>query len=62
MEGSEIYKMAIHCEKLIKRLTDKYFKQATLPTIASKSNSKFYKIIFIIKNRKRKGASSGFQS
>ncbi len=46
MEGSEIYKMAIHCEKLIKRLTDKYFKQATLPTIASKSNSKFYKIIF----------------
>ena len=28
MEGSEIYKMAIHCEKLVKRLTDKYFKPA----------------------------------
>jgi hypothetical protein len=45
MEGSEIYKMAIHCEKLVKRLTDKYFKQAALPATASKSNSKFHKKI-----------------
>jgi hypothetical protein len=29
MEGSDIYKMAIHCEKLVKRLVDKHFKAST---------------------------------
>jgi hypothetical protein len=39
MEGSEIYKMAIHCEKLVKKLIEKHFKQAPV-SAASKSNSK----------------------
>ena len=29
MEGSDIYKMAIHCEKLVKRMVDKHFKSST---------------------------------
>lgn len=38
MEGSDIYKMAIHCEKVVKRLQEKHFK-TTVPVLTSKSSS-----------------------
>ncbi len=48
MEGSvyiflnlkDIYKMANHCEKLVKKLTEKHFKPANTPTSAPTKSSK----------------------